>query len=219
MRTRAVRTLIAALVVVLAGWLGAGTAQADVTVGDDVNYSGPTNRGTCNGPASGCVVVPASVPNTSILTSPCEGTVTRFRINGVPTNNRYRLRVLQLAGTTATAVSASPAVALMSDGVNTFNTSLPIHAGNQVGLEFTIGTDFQSVRYRSPAMTLAYLGGIPDSGSSSSATSDTIDQWLFNADVACTVPAPPKRCKKKGKKNRAVAAKKKHCKKKKKKKK
>lgn len=203
-------------VLVLSGLIVA-PARADITIGADVSDSSLT-RYVCNFMGDGCVVVPTALLNGGPLTSPCEGTVTRFRINGIPSNNTYRLRVLQVSGTTSTAVSASSAVPLMSDGINVFPVSLPIHAGNQLGLEFADSPDFQVVRARQMSQSLTYFNGIPPSGSSSNTTASDLE-YLFNADVACTVPAPAKKkkCKKKAKKKSAAASKK-RCKKKKKKK-
>jgi hypothetical protein len=197
-------------------------AQADTTIGSDVNGTTPT-AGTCFGNSSfACVIVPISLPSGAQLTSSCEGTVTRFRINGIPTANTYRLRVVHLNGSTATAVSSSSAVSLTADGVNTFPVSLPIHPGDQFGLDFNHGAVDNSVRYRQPGAAALYENGIPDSGTATSTGTNNSLQYLFNADVACAAAqAPPSathKCKKKKAKKQASAAKKKKgCKKKKKK--
>jgi hypothetical protein len=210
--------------------IAAASAKADVTIGSDVSGTPPT-AGTCFGNATfACVVVPISLPSGAQLTSPCEGTVTRFRINGVPTANTYRLRVVHLSGSTATPVSSSPPASLTADGVNTFPASLPIHTGDQFGLDFNHGTVEFSVRYRQPGTDYFYKNGIPDSGTGASTGTDNFLEYLFNADVACAAPAPPpqgspsktpaKKCKKKRVKRKgSAAAKKKGCKGKKKRKK
>jgi hypothetical protein len=218
-------SLIALAVTVCAGV--AAPALADTTIGSNVNGT-PATAGTCFGnPTFACVVVPISLPSGAQLTSTCEGTVTRFRINGVPTANTYRLRIVHLSGTTATAVSASSAVSLSVDGVNTFPVSLPIHTGDQFGLDFNHGTVANSVRYRQPGTDYLYKDGIPDSGSGASTGTDNFLEYLFNADVACSsgggqqsaTTTTPK-CKKKKKKHKrdaSAAKKKKGCKKKKRK--
>jgi hypothetical protein len=219
-------TLGIAIALVAVSAVAAVPAHADTTIGGQV--TGPEHDlGTCFG--TPCVVVPTSLPSASQLTSPCEGSVSRFRINGVPTVNTYRLRVVHLSGSTATAVSASSPVSLSVDGVNTFATSLSIHAGDQLGLEFTDDTVGNTVRYRQPGNDLLFFSGIPDSGSQSTANTDSFLDYFFNADVACSTSAPvtpppaatPK-CKKKKKKVKREASaakkKKKGCKKKKKRK-
>jgi hypothetical protein len=203
---------------VLTAALAVAPAYADTTIGSDVNDS-PTTMGTCFGnPTFSCVVVPTSLTSGAQLTSPCDGTVTRFRINGVPTANTYRLRVIHLSGTTATAVSSSSAVSLAVNGINTFPVSLPIHTGDQFGLDFNHGTTDHSVRYRQTAPLLLYENGIPDSGTAIATGSNNSLEYLYNADVACGVPAPTTtKCKKKKHRDASVAKKKKGCKKKKKK--
>lgn len=208
--------------------LAAAPANADVTIGTDVNNAIGTLQGTCQGTtiSDACVVTWPSLTQGGPVTSPCDGTVTRFRINGAgPTTATYRLRVLHLSGTTATAVSASGGVPLTTNGVNTFPTSIPIHTGDQVGIEFTPPLAFNVVRYRTAGTSYAYQHGIPDSGSApptSVSNGGYATEYLVNADVACGAPSGPvptakKKCKKKHKRE-ASAAKKKHCKKKKKKK-
>lgn len=176
--------------------LAAASANADVTIGTDVNNATGTTQGTCEGTTvstDACVVTWPSLTQGGPLTSPCDGTVTRFRINGAgPTTATYRLRVLHLSGTTATAVSASGGVPLMTNGVNTFPTSVPIHTGDQVGIEFTPPIAYNVVRYRTVGTTYSYRSGIPDSGSASPTsvyTGFNSTEYLVNADVACTQPA------------------------------
>jgi hypothetical protein len=207
------------------GLLFTGSAPADTTIGADVTTNAQfLARGTCFGNSGHACASVTNAPTPGItsgvqMLAPCDGFVTGFRINGVPTANRYRLRVVQMSNTTtATAVSSSAPVSLTIDGVNPFPAKLPIKAGNQIGLEFYTAIDFQSIRYRMPAASVAtFLGGIPESGSATG-TSDTLE-YLVNADVACAMPATTKKCKRKAKKKSAAAAKKKRCKKKKKKKK
>jgi hypothetical protein len=216
----------------------AGGASADVTIGTDVNNTTGTIQGTCEGTTinvNACVVTWPALSQGGPVTSPCDGTVTRFRINGAgPTTATYRLRVLHLSGTTATAVSASGGVPLMTNGVNIFPTSIPIHTGDQVGIEFTPPIAYNVVRYRTVGTTYSYRNGIPDSGSApatSAYTGMNATEYLVNADVACTQPATgttnqgtsaptptTARCTKKKHKREAGAAKKKRgCKKKKRK--
>jgi hypothetical protein len=219
----------AALSLILPALVGVAAAPGAVTIGADVDTHGQTlARGTCQGiPIQSACVIVTNKPTPGItsgvqMLSPCDGTVTGFRINGVPTANTYRLRVVQISGeTTATAVSSSAPVSLTLDGVNPFPANLPIRAGNQIGLEWLNDAAFQSVRYRGPAESVtSFLGGIPESGSATGSEGSG-DEYLFNADVECGTPAPKKKCKKKAKgkkKSGAAKKKKKGCKKRKKKK-
>jgi hypothetical protein len=212
--------------VVVLGLLSAAPSGA-VTIGADVTTNAQfLSRGTCFESSGNRCVSVTNKPTPGItggaqMLSPCDGTVTGFRINGVPTNNTYRLRVVQMSSeTTATAVSSSVPVSLSSDGVNPFPANLPIRAGNQIGLEFYSAIDFQSVRFRMPADSVATIYGLPESGSATGANGSL--EYLFNADVECGTPVQPtkKKCKKKAKKKSSASAakKKKGCKKRKKKK-
>jgi hypothetical protein len=207
----------------------ASPAHADTTIGADVNQAF-NYTGACDGggvPANRpCTVVNLATNPARPMQSPCDGTVTRFRLNGVVTANTYRLRAVTDNGNgtyTATATSAPP-VTIQSPGVNEYAASMPIKQGQYVGIDFMGDTAlglrgyagspgsgyFEAVLYAFPS------DGVP--GADTAPPDYAI--YLYNADVACSQPTTTAtKCKKKKKKHReaSVAKKKKGCKKKKKK--
>jgi len=173
-------------------------AAGEVTIGADVN--GAFNGiGACSGGGN-----PANRPCTIVvteyldrqMTAPCTGTVTRFRLNGIPTNNTYRLRVVRANGDdTATGTATSAAVSIATEGVNTFATNLPIKIGEFVGVDFQDSTE-GGLRYLflPDGLTEFYFYKFPADGIPGSPTGDESSSYLFNADVLCDgegVPPPP----------------------------
>jgi hypothetical protein len=218
------------LLAVLVAGLAVAPAQADTTIGADdnsaTNYTGACNGG--GGPAGTpanrpCTVVNLTTAPARTMQAPCDGTVTRYRLNGIVTANTYRIRAVTNNGNatyTPTATS-SPPVSIQTAGVNEYPSSMPIKQGQYVGIDFMndiVGGlkgysggpgsgVFEAVLYAFPA----------DGGTGTDTPSPDYDNYLYNADVACSVAAPTTtKCKKKkNKKNRdASVAKKKRCKKK-----
>jgi hypothetical protein len=75
------------------------------------------------------------------VTSPVTGTIVRWRIIGA-SGGPFHLRVLtQAGGTTFTGAGTSEPRTPSSTAMETFTTSLPIGAGQQIGLDVTNGTD------------------------------------------------------------------------------
>ncbi|MGZ5386462.1 MAG: hypothetical protein ACXWZV_03430 [Solirubrobacterales bacterium] len=224
---RCSRRFALAAATLAAGALAAAPgAAADTTIGADVN--GPsTYTGACGG--SNPSQRPCTVVNTIILgrtvRARCDGTVTRFRLNGIATANTYRLRIVHDNGDgTFTSNASSNLVTITSDGVHEYPTSLPIKQGDYPGLDFMDSTTggvlgngdvsdgvFEHYFYAFPA------DGIPDTpdGFNHPAT------YHYNADVACGgdpgkggQSGQAKKCKKRKGKKSAATAKKKKCKKK-----
>jgi hypothetical protein len=229
----------AGLLLVALGACGAAAtdAGADTTIGADINHSF-NFTGSCNGGGNPlqrpCAVVILSIPDRAVR-SPCDGTVTRYRMNGFASANSYRLRVVhdnQNGSYTPTATS--DAVSKSTNGVSEFATNLPIGQDDLVALDFMDSDQAAINGYfeNNPGVQEAYFYTWPDDGTPDSPTGVETSYYLFNADVACDPAATPtspgsqatpgasgtpaKKCKKK-KKHRAAAAKKKGCKKKKRK--
>jgi hypothetical protein len=162
--------------------------------------------------------------------SPVNGTITSWSLNTEPTSGDYALRILRPAtGGQYTGVASVPQF-VSGVGVHTFSASLPIQAGDLIGLDLP--------QADGPARGVRTFGSLPNSswiqfdpaipaGGTDSPTSlpDQTRELAFNATVQ--YPDPPgsgsttpakKKCKKKKKHKRsAESAKKKKCKKKKKK--
>jgi hypothetical protein len=204
-------------------------AQADTTIGADVNQA-HSYTGACNGggnPANQpCTVANLITTPARTMQVPCDGTVTRFRLNGVPTANTYRLRAITNNGNgtyTPTATSAPP-VTIQTPGVNEYAASMPIKQGQYVGIDFMNDTVGGLYGYHGAGFFEAVFYAFPaDGGLATDTPPPDNDIYLYNADVACgsgqAAQNATKCTKKKKKKHRdaSVAKKKKGCKKKKKK--
>jgi hypothetical protein len=201
-------------------------AHADTTIGADVNHSF-NGTGACNGGGNPlqrpCATVILSIPSRTVR-SPCDGTVTRYRMNGIPSPNTYRLRVVHdnQNGTYTPTATSSPPVSIATSGVNEFAASVPIKQGELVALDF-MDSNTVAIHYyyeNNPGIQEAYFYTWPPDGTPDSPTGIETSYYLFNADVACGTggqnATTTKKCKKKKVKREASAAKKKRCKKKKK---
>lgn len=177
----------------------APASSADVTIGANVNTS-TLNSGTCGFgiPAERpCTFVTSTIPGQT-MNAPCAGTVTRFRLNGfVRPANHYRLRVVRRnADGSFTGTASSAPVAIASEGVNEYATSLPIAAGEQIGIDFLDSTEDHGLRWVGPssAVGAAYFYAFPTDGGSAFPTGSAPFYYLFNADIACAsaspIPAP-----------------------------
>ncbi|HEX2392918.1 MAG TPA: IPT/TIG domain-containing protein [Solirubrobacterales bacterium] len=75
------------------------------------------------------------------LTSPVNGTIIRWRIQGA-VGGPFFLRVLRPSGSGSyTAAGTSAAATPTNEGVQTFTTSLPVKAGDTIGVDPTHGSD------------------------------------------------------------------------------
>jgi hypothetical protein len=207
----------------------AGHAQAaDSTIGADVNQASFDYTGACGAPVPAnrpCTVVNVTTNPARTMQSPCDGTVVRFRLNGVITANTYRIRAVtdNKDGTWTPTATSSPPVTIQSDGVNEYPASMPIKQGQYIGIDFMDaavaglhGLSFPA----HPGLFEQYFYVFPADGTPDTPNGNNTAIYLYNGDVRCAAPATAKKCKKKkkkGKKGALAAKKKKGCKKKKKK--
>ncbi|HEX4465048.1 MAG TPA: hypothetical protein VH042_10460 [Solirubrobacterales bacterium] len=172
----------------------APASSADVTIGANVTQS-TLNSGTCGykfPTERPCTLITSAVPGQT-MNAPCAGTVTRFRLNGfVRPANHYRLRVVRRnADGSFTGTASSAQVSIASEGVNEYATSLPIAAGEQIGIDFLDSTEEFGLRWvESPGVGAAYFYAFPADGGSAFPTGPATFYYLFNADIACA-PANP----------------------------
>lgn len=172
----------------------APVSSADVTIGANVTQS-TVNSGTCGFATMAerpCTFVTSTIPGQT-MTAPCAGTVTRFRLNGfVRPANHYRLRVVRRnADGSFTGTASSAQVAIASEGVNEYATSLPIAAGEQIGIDFLDSTEEFGLRWvGSPGVGAAYFYAFPADGGSAFPTGPATFYYLFNADIACASANP-----------------------------
>lgn len=175
--------------------LTAASADADVTIGADVDQV-TTESGTCGFEEASerpCTIVTNAVPGQT-MTSPCDGTVTRFRLNGFPRPaNHYSLRVVQRnADGSYTGTATSAEVQIESEGVNEYPTSLPIAAGERIGIDFRDSTEEHGLRWAGGSgVSAAVLFDFPADGTAAFPDIPSTNfHYLFNANVACASPPP-----------------------------
>lgn len=170
-------------------------SAADITIGANVNQV-TSESGTCGFKSESerpCVLITSVVPGQT-MASPCAGTVTRFRLNGFPRpGNHYRLRVVHRnADGSFTGTASSASVAITTEGVNEFSTSLPISTGDLLGLDFEDSTEDHGVRWvGGSAVSAFYTYAFPADGGSIQPTGSATFYYLFNADIACAGSPPP----------------------------
>jgi hypothetical protein len=203
-------------------WAVPASAQT-TTIGADVNQAFNYTGACASMAAVPCTVVNVQTTPARTMQAPCDGTIVRFRLNGVPSVNTYRIRAVtdNNDGTWTPTATSSPPVTIATAGVSTYPASMPIKQGQHVGIDFS-GASVSGLRgfggpgYLEKVFYQHTADGTPDT------PFDDFAIYLYNADVECGTPATAKKCKKKkGKKKSSAAAKKKKkgCKKKRKKKK
>jgi hypothetical protein len=195
----------------------AGAQAATLTVGSPLTatFGGTLASGPSGTWANTVLSEPGAAP-----TSPVAGTLVRWRMSG-SYSGTFKLRVLRPtsmgsyigAGTSSPITASGPAT-------QTFPTSLPIQAGDLIGVDIN-SSSHVSVSSVTGSHPVNWNPALADGASRPPDYTDIYPNLEvgFNADVEYTPPAPPptkKKCKKKKKKHSASAAKKK-CKKKKRK--
>jgi hypothetical protein len=152
------------------------------------------------------------------------GTIVRWRLAGNHNDGPFNLRVLRPdAAGMFTGAGTSEQVTPLA-GAQTFTTSLPIQAGDVIGLNGITGSQI-GVASVAGSHLINWNPALADGDTSAPTYTDYNNLELaFNADVeaaptppATTTTATKKKCKKKKKHKRSIeSAKKKKCKKKKK---
>ncbi len=171
---RSSRLLIATIALLGIALLPAAAGAKTVTIGSPMasNLTGPFS-----------FVAQQTAINTSLsgapVAAPTDGTITRWRVVG---NGTFRLRVLDPqggnqfkgAGTSASGVGDGV-------GVEVFETSLPIKAGQLIGLDAETGS---IVAYQEAAAQLIVTTPQVPEGSTPASTSSALTKELqFNADI------------------------------------
>jgi hypothetical protein len=192
--------LLVVVMVCACAWVGAATASGATvyTFGAEINQS-PITAGTCGFEHSTerpCVFVNNIIASQAgLLTAPCNGTIFRFRLNGIPhPGNSYALRVLDRNGDgsyTGTATSAP--VEIGTEGINEYATSLPVSKGESIGIDFENSTEEHGLFYVSElAVSSAVLFAFPADGTPTFASiSSTGFYYLYDADVECAAGSGP----------------------------
>lgn len=158
---------------------GATEARAAVTIGSDL--SRPVAFG--GGPAGPFTVLNRTIPGRP-TTAPINGVIARWRVKGSGADwGTLRLRVLADA-----AADPSYAVVRSSDsvspglivGIEEFATSLPIAAGQRIGLEAT--NQIQGA-VDVPGVLVDYLSPSPADGATAPVFDTNDDEVLFQAEI------------------------------------
>ena len=121
-------TAVAATGVVL---LAAVPARAETTIGSDLAVA-PGVALNCGG----CTVSQRSLPGRQV-TAPADGVIVRWRIRvgAFSTTQPVKLRVIRGSGAASVAVGSSQSEQLQSMGIHTFDTRLPVRAGDFIGID------------------------------------------------------------------------------------
>ena len=139
MRPRVVASALAAALagVVVAVAVGsAGAAPQTVTLGSTNPDGAVTNNFPLCAGSIHCTYLPFSNVATPELQVPFDGTITSFALNSNANGSSVELRVLRPAGGgTYRAVGSSPPETPSVPGVNTFAVSIPVKAGDVLGLD------------------------------------------------------------------------------------
>ena len=117
-----------------------GSAFAAATIGTNLGNAANTNMFGCNNACTAVNRILLSDVAPQGLTSPVNGTVTSWRFNDTFANNHISLRVLrEVDNGVFTGISTSAAQTSVIGTNGPFATSLPIRAGDSVGLEADSG--------------------------------------------------------------------------------
>ena len=120
----------------------------------------------------------------ALTTSPVNGVIVRWHLIKA-TGNPFRLRVLRPAAGSYTAVGTSASAEAVTPGLETFATSLPIRAGDTIGLDVVKGLIVGAVP--NPASVIAAISPILVEGDTEPLTATgTGAEFAFNAEVQPT---------------------------------
>lgn len=144
----------------------------------------PLSGMTAGGFANTFTLVNALLPEPGAkVASPIDGTVVRWRITEA-SGGPFKLRVLRPGvGNTYTAVGTSAAITPAGPTTQTFTTSLPIRAGDVIGLDISAPTD--TVGQASPAgsETIAWAPPLAEGATLAPTAAQGSLEIGFNADV------------------------------------
>jgi hypothetical protein len=183
-RLRAIGSALAAgtvgvMVALAVGSPGAAGSQT-VTLG---STSGTPTRNICAGSIN-CTYVPFSNLSTPELQVPFGGTVTRFSVNAGSTGGKVELRVLRPAGGSQyIGAGTSPGETLTTTGVNKFNVSLPVKAGDVLGLDNDSSAVMFDISSATPVTYYYELPSLADGTTAAPNRTQKGDRLLLSAEV------------------------------------
>jgi hypothetical protein len=174
---RRTSSLLAAIVA--ASLLLAPGARATITVGSPLTGAfTPTKFNVV-----GLVATTALPESGAQVTSPISGTILRWRVTGA-SGGPLTLRVLRpVGGLTYTAVGSSAPVVPASSSTQVFPTSIPIQAGDVIGIQNTNKTDELGVMATAGAQFLGWQPPLSEGETREAKEAPTGIEPGFNADV------------------------------------
>jgi hypothetical protein len=157
---------------------GAATAPQTVTLGST------TGNPTANICVAGinCTYAPFSGVAAPALQVPFDGTVTSFSVNSGSAGNHLQLRVLRPAGSGQFTGAGTSAAETLAGGLNTFSVSLPVKAGDILGLD---NSDSALMFDATPSAIAAYyeLPALADGATAAPNNTKIGDRLLLSAVV------------------------------------
>ncbi|HVQ58097.1 MAG TPA: IPT/TIG domain-containing protein [Solirubrobacterales bacterium] len=121
-----------------------------------------------------------------LATSPVDGTIVRWHITGA-TGGPFTLRVLRPVPGGYMGVATSGGAVPSSLGTQTFATSLPIRAGDLIGLNTSNKTDQVGAAIAPGSLVAAWQPALPEGTTSGPTVTASNAEVTFNAEVQ---PAP-----------------------------
>ncbi|HZO07552.1 MAG TPA: PASTA domain-containing protein, partial [Solirubrobacterales bacterium] len=131
-----------------------------------------------------CTIVQTQMPGPAFAASPVTGTVIRWRMQGGSPSYPYRLRVVSRSGSTYTATGSSPSVVPLGPAAQAFPVSIPIQAGQLIGIDLQPSAPLDRREFV-PGAAYAYItppvaDGVPTPGVEAP---EFPYEWAINADV------------------------------------
>jgi hypothetical protein len=178
-RNRIGRTVAIPIALLALLLLATGARGATVTVGSP--FSQVLAPEAFN--AVGTVTNSALPEQGALVTSPISGTVIRWRITGA-SGGPFKLRVLRPAGGLSyTGAGTSAGQTPTGSGTQTFTTSLPIQAGDAIGLDNSNESDMIGVAETPGAQYIFWEPPLPDGTTEAGTNGFGPIEVGFNADV------------------------------------
>lgn len=162
--------------ILVAGFVPAAGA-APITIGNPL--TGQFEVGSCE---ESCTVIMTRVGGPgAVVTSPVDGAIVRWRIVQGSPAFKYRLRVVTpLPGSVFTGSGTSAPVSPPSAGLHAFSTSLPIKAGQMIGIDLEANA---SIGFLGTSAD-AYAFHVPPLLDGQTATGEALEGAVaFNADI------------------------------------
>lgn len=167
--------------------LGAsGEASAATTIGSNLSVPAGASAIDCTG-TGGCTLTNATLAPSSTaaggLSAPSDGVVVRWRIRIGSSSSAITPRILRpTGGATFTGAGTGSAVTPAANQISTFETRLPIKAGDLFGID-QAGSSFNRVAVAGSSYARWASPLLADAGPARSPTSTGALELLINADI------------------------------------